>query len=163
VSEPDHSNDPIATPRIAAGVLFFDAEGRVLLVRPAYKPGWDLPGGYILPGEAPSRAAAREVAEELGIKPPIGRLLVHDWAPHPTEGDKALYIFDGGLLADEHRERIERDPAEIADYAFHDTELVANLTIPRLARRISAAVNASTEGSMLYLERGESADGLGNI
>jgi len=35
----------MATPRVAAGVLFRDAQGRVLLVKPTYKDGWDIPGG----------------------------------------------------------------------------------------------------------------------
>lgn len=34
-----------ARKRVAADVLIRDASGRVLLVNPTYKPGWDLPGG----------------------------------------------------------------------------------------------------------------------
>src|SRR2546427_4897446 len=59
---------PMATPRIAAGVLFRDPDGRVLLVKPTYKAGWDIPGGYVEPGESPKQAALREVREELGIE-----------------------------------------------------------------------------------------------
>lgn len=36
--------DQIATPRVAAGALSVDAAGRVLLVKPTYKRGWDIPG-----------------------------------------------------------------------------------------------------------------------
>ena len=53
----------VATPRVAAGVLFRDVEGRILLVKPSYKEGWDIPGGYVEPGESPKQAAAREVRE----------------------------------------------------------------------------------------------------
>jgi 8-oxo-dGTP diphosphatase len=150
------AGESFATPRAAAGVLFFDAENRILLVNPSYKPGWDLPGGYLQPGETPTQAAAREVHEELGIKPPIGALLVADWAPHPDEGDKVLFVFDGGELGDEYRERIELDPGEIAGYAFHDPELIGTLLIPRLARRVSAALTARSQAATLYLEHGES-------
>lgn len=151
--------DSFATPRAASGVLFFDAEGRILLVRPSYKSGWDLPGGYVEIGETPVQAAAREVHEELGIKPPIGALLVADWAPAAGEGDKILFVFDGGELAPEHRNRIELDPAEIAGYAFHDPELVDTLLIPRLARRVKAAIDARSQAAMLYLEHGETYRG----
>lgn len=42
---------------LAAGVLLFDEQDRVLLVDPTYKAGWEFPGGVVEPGEAPARAA----------------------------------------------------------------------------------------------------------
>lgn len=75
----------MATPRVAAGVLFRDDAGAVLLVKPTYKAGWDFPGGYVEPGESPKQDAQREVREELGFEADIGELLVVDWAPHPDE------------------------------------------------------------------------------
>jgi 8-oxo-dGTP diphosphatase len=86
----------MATPRVAAGALVRDPAGRVLLVRPTYKAGWDVPGGYVEPGETPSQACRRELDEEIGLRLRPGRLLVVDWAPHPEEGDKVLFVFDGG-------------------------------------------------------------------
>lgn len=159
MTETENSNEaenvePMAQARAAAGVLFFDEVGRVLLVRPSYKPGWDIPGGYLHPGETPSEAAAREVSEELGIKPPIGRLLVADWAPHPDEGDKILFVFDGGQLTREHIAQIQLEPAEIAEYAYHDPALIGQLLIPRLARRIAAATTVRASSQTVYLEHG---------
>ena len=37
--------DRFATPGVAAGVLCHDAAERVLLVKPTYKDGWEIPGG----------------------------------------------------------------------------------------------------------------------
>ena len=57
-----------ATPRVAAGALFFDDRGRVLLVHPTYKDTWDIPGGYVearrvsgrgLPSRTKPRSAER--------------------------------------------------------------------------------------------------------
>ncbi|MHC5652508.1 NUDIX domain-containing protein [Stappia sp.] len=52
--------------RIAA----HDDEGRLLLVRHTYLPGWYLPGGAVDPGESAPAAALRELKEETGL---IGR------------------------------------------------------------------------------------------
>ncbi|MGE7433977.1 NUDIX domain-containing protein [Kitasatospora sp. NPDC001175] len=150
------SAEAVAQPRVAAGVLFFNTSGHVLLVKPTYKEGWEIPGGYVHPGETPVEGATREVLEELGIKPPIGQLLVADWAPHPREGDKLLFVFDGGVLADDLREQIIPDATEIGDYAFHRADDLDSLLIPRLARRVHAAINARESSRTDYLEQGVS-------
>ncbi|MGN9840099.1 NUDIX domain-containing protein [Nonomuraea sp. H19] len=49
--------------------------------------------------EAPAAAAQRELKEELGLDPEIGRLLVVDWVPPHGPWDHSLmFIFDGGIL-----------------------------------------------------------------
>jgi 8-oxo-dGTP diphosphatase len=153
VSETEDT-EAVAQPRTVAGVLFFDADDRVLLVKPTYKQGWEIPGGYLHPGETPTQGTAREVKEELDIAPLIGRLLAADWAPHPTEGDKLLFVFDGGVLPAETLDKITVDGVEISEYAFHPAEQLDTLLIPRLARRIHAAINARRQGNSAYLEHG---------
>ena len=147
--------ESFARPRVAAGVLFFDEQDRVLLVVPSYKDYRDIPGGYLEHGETPTEAAAREVREELGISPSIGRLLVIDWAPNQIEGDKLLFLFDGGTLTAEYLDKIQLDPAEITRYEFHDVAQVHELTITRLARRIVQGQAARQDGSTRYLEHGQ--------
>nr|WSX52052.1 NUDIX hydrolase [Streptomyces sp. NBC_00974] len=145
----------MAHPRMASGALFFDERDRVLLLETTYKDYQDIPGGYVETGESPLQACAREVREELGIAPAIGRLLAVDWAPSPAEGDKVLYIFDGGTLGAELQGAIKLEAAEIKAYAYHSLESVDELTIPRLARRIRAATLARDEGRVGYLEHGQ--------
>lgn len=153
-------DDPVrrTRPFTAAGALFFDSTGRVMLVRPTYKTGWDIPGGYVERDESPLAACAREVREELGITPPIGRLLVIDWAPHPNEGDKVLYVFAGDELTPADLAAVRLDHSELAEYAFHTAEEATGILVPRLARRVVAAVRAHRDGLTLYLEHGQEPD-----
>ncbi|MFE3047670.1 NUDIX domain-containing protein [Streptomyces albidoflavus] len=153
MSESEHEAK-MAYPRMAAGALFFDDADRVLLVEPSYKDYRDIPGGYVERGESPLQACAREVHEELGINPVIGRLLVVDWAPNPGEGDKVLYLFDGGRLTAEECRHIELQADELRGYAFHDVGELPERTIPRLVRRITAGVEARAYGVTAYLEHG---------
>ncbi|MDT7789287.1 MAG: 8-oxo-dGTP diphosphatase, partial [Pseudonocardiales bacterium] len=92
----------------------------MLLLEPTYKNHWDIPGGYLEPGETPSEACRREIEEELGLQVDLGRLLVVDWAPSDTEGNKILFVFDGGVLGPDHLDRVRLAEAEIASLEFVD-------------------------------------------
>jgi 8-oxo-dGTP diphosphatase len=144
----------MARPRVAAGALFFDENGQVMLVKPTYKRGWEIPGGYVEPGETPIEACQREVLEELGLERRMERLLVVDWAPSEAEGDKILFVFDGGLLAPQDAQRIVVPADELRTCAFHPPEGLPEVLIDRLARRVTAAVEARKQGTVRYLEHG---------
>jgi ADP-ribose pyrophosphatase YjhB (NUDIX family) len=141
---------------VAAGALFVDDQGRVLLVRPTYKSYWDIPGGYVEPGETPSAACIRELDEELGIRPQIGDLLSVDWAPHPEEGDKVLFIFDGGTLTEQLLAEVNFRDGELDEYTFAAVGQLRELTVERLARRLEETLAARRAGAMAYLEHGRS-------
>jgi 8-oxo-dGTP pyrophosphatase MutT (NUDIX family) len=59
----------LASP-VAFGVsaIIDDKEGRILLVRQRYSPGWHFPGGGVDRGEPPADAAIRECREEVGLR-----------------------------------------------------------------------------------------------
>jgi 8-oxo-dGTP diphosphatase len=135
----------------AAGALITDPEGRVMVVKPNYKPGWGLPGGVCEQDESPHDACAREVQEELGLAIDVGRLLVVDW--EPPEGDRPnpviCLIFDGGVLASADGVRLQRE--ELDDYEFIDPAKSADYLPAAVAERIPAAVAARSTGATAYL------------
>ncbi|TDB98828.1 NUDIX hydrolase [Actinomadura sp. 7K534] len=151
---PEDPAASFARARAAAGVLFFDDQDRIMLVNPTYKNHLDVPGGYVERGETPHQAATREVAEELGIHPSIGRLLVTDWAPTDTEGDKILFLFDGGTLTPDQLKAIRLAPTELRGYAFYDIPHIHTHTVPRLARRLIHAYAAHHANTFRYIEHG---------
>ena len=144
----------MATARMAAGALIRDATSRVLLVRPTYKDGWDIPGGYVEPGESPAVACVRELLEEIGLARPIGQLLVIDWAPHPEEGDKLLFVFDGGTMTEAEVASLSLDGQEIAEAHLHEVSELPMLMPERLSRRLTLAVEAAQRGATAYAEHG---------
>jgi len=146
---------PVATPRVAAGALFFDDEGRVLLVRPSYKQHWDIPGGYVEPGESPHAACVREIEEELGLVTTVGPMLVVDWAPAEHEGDKLLFVFDAGSLTAEQERAIRFVDGELTEWRYVAAAALEEHGPPRLARRIRTAIMARNSSNPTYAEHGE--------
>jgi 8-oxo-dGTP diphosphatase len=136
---------------VAAGALITDPGGRVLLVKPNYRELWALPGGICERGEPPQEGCGRELAEELGLEIPVGRLLATDWSqPYGTDARPIMhFVFDGGQLADGAGIVIQE--AELDGFRFvSPAELDGYLPGYGLAR-IRAAVKARESGTAIFL------------
>ncbi|MEU9119010.1 NUDIX domain-containing protein [Streptomyces sp. NPDC048506] len=141
---------------LAAGVLLFDDQDRVLLVDPTYKAGWEFPGGVVERGEPPAHAGVREVAEELGIElPRAPRLLVLDWeAPQPPGFGGLRLLYDGGTLTDDRISKLLLPGSELRDWRFV-TEAEAERMLPPVRwNRLRWALRARERGCPLHLEAG---------
>jgi 8-oxo-dGTP diphosphatase len=137
----------------AAGALFTNRVGQVLLVKPNYRDHWSLPGGILEHGEPPHVGCRREVAEETGIDITPALLLVIDWAPPDGDRPKPVvhFVFDGGVLDDGVRIRLQAD--ELDDYRFVDPGDLDRYLPSFLSARVSAALRGRADGATVYLPR----------
>lgn len=117
----------------AQGVVI-DGEGRVLLVRHSYRPGWCFPGGGVERGETIETALSRELDEEAGIAleaPPELFALYSNERAFP--GDHiALYV-----IRHWRRLRIPEPNREIVAHGFHPISPPPGDCDPATARRLA--------------------------
>ena len=122
----------------AQGVVI-DGEGRILLVRHTYRPGWHFPGGGVERRETVEDALARELREETGVmlsgKPELFGVYANF---HVLPSDHvALYVVRSW-----ERPQIPAPSREIAEQGFF-----ANDALP-------AGLNESTAARMRELFEG---------
>jgi 8-oxo-dGTP pyrophosphatase MutT (NUDIX family) len=161
VLPPDQYVASLARKRMGATAFFRDGAGRVLIVNPVYKDPWELPGGAVEADESPHAACRREVAEELGLDRPPGRVLAVDWVPARTIGadqvllpDGVIVVYDGGVLSPGEVNEIVLVDGELAGFEFVTADEAAERVTPLLARRIAACLHACEAGTVATLENG---------
>jgi 8-oxo-dGTP diphosphatase len=122
---------------VVAGLVVDDA-GRVLVTQrradQALPLQWEFPGGKVEPGEAPTAALARELAEELGVDVEVGRIWEVLFHPYP-DFDLVMLVYRCRLAPDvvpccvEVEDLAWRPPGQLDDLPIlpADLPLVARL------------------------------------
>jgi len=139
---------------VAAAGLIRDGAGRVLVVKPNYRDHWTLPGGICEFSEAPHAGCARELAEELGLPLPVGRMLAVDWQlPLRIYGPQArpavFFVFDCGVLHSLSDVRLQEE--ELDDCQFADEADLAALLAETTVARVRAAIGSLSSGCAQYV------------
>lgn len=114
-------------------IVVHDADGRILLVRHTYAPGWLFPGGGVERGETAAEAARRELAEEAGIIAASPLTLFGLYANEENfPGDHvALFVLD-------HFEQQDRKTSlEIAEMGFFSPQGLPAGTTGGTLRRLA--------------------------
>ncbi|MGB0386543.1 MAG: NUDIX domain-containing protein [Ardenticatenaceae bacterium] len=143
--------------RMAAGCLFFDASGKLLIVKPTYKAGWEIPGGIIEKNESPREACVREVQEELGLAWGVGELLGVDYTSESDEYTESLqFIFLGDTLSEQNIVNIRLAEDELSEYRFVEPEQAVLWLNERAGRRVEKCLKYREGGRIVYLENGNS-------
>jgi len=141
---------------MGAGCLFFDEQNRVMLVKPTYKPDWEIPGGIVELNESPKQCCQREVREELGIEKDIGGLLVVDYNSQ-MEGrtESLMFIFNGGVLTASEIKSIQLPYDELSEIHFFTAEALPDELMSVLRNRVLMAVRQASKDICIYLENQE--------
>ena len=145
---------------VSAGALIFDRMGRLLIVKPAYKSGWTIPGGVMeADGETPWQACRREVREETGIDVRSGQLAGMDFRrPRPGKPGGVRFLFRCDALDDQDLAAIVIQPGEISAYQL----LALPAALPLLRGPIRRRVRAACSGrGLVYLEDGRPVPEVG--
>jgi 8-oxo-dGTP diphosphatase len=134
--------------------LIWNRKGRLLILNPTYKGGWNLPGGVVeADGETPWEACRRETLEECGLDVRRGRLVCVDFLrPRPGRPGGMRFVFDCGRLDDDVLAGIVLQQAEISQYRLARVETALRLLSGPVRRRVAAAVDQPRR--VHYLEDG---------
>ncbi|HST72926.1 NUDIX hydrolase [Kocuria sp.] len=139
--------DSLPTRRLAAEALIRDPQGRVLLVEPNYKSDWTVPGGTVEAGEDPRTGCFREVAEEVGLDLPPGRLLaVAHGVAMGIWGDSVSFVYDGGVIDADTPIAVQEE--ELLSHRWTAPEELDGYLRPGLARRLRLALAALEDGTV---------------
>ncbi len=140
--------------RMAAGALFRNALGEILLVKPTYRPDWLIPGGITEADESPRQGCAREAREEIGLEVVIGRLLCVEYLPREGPRTETVqWIFDGGVLNAAQIAAIVLQAGELSAHRFVTPGEALRLLNPTLGWRVTHALRVLAAGGDPYLER----------
>lgn len=111
------------------------SDGRVLLLRHSYIPGWHLPGGGVEPGETSEAAARRETEEETGFRVdgPMRLLGFYLHVNEATNRDHvAVYVARSFAET-----RSFRPNGEIAELGWFPFDALPATVDPGTARRVA--------------------------
>lgn len=128
---------------LGAQAVVIDGEGRVLLVRHGYRPGWFLPGGGVERGESVVRALERELGEEAGVAL-TGPAELHGLFANPQFAGDHIAVY---VVRAWRRTHVPKPNAEIAERDFFAPDALPAGTDPGTRRRVQEAIDGRAPGA----------------
>lgn len=143
----------LPTKRIAAGAIFLNEAGHVLLVNPTYKDEWETPGGVVEANESPLQGCIREVKEETGLEIRPERLLTVLYKPETDRSTESMVLlFAGGVLSDAEIRCIVLPDDELSEFRFIAAEKLGEFLHPQAAWQVGESVAIWGTEKTVYLD-----------
>jgi 8-oxo-dGTP pyrophosphatase MutT (NUDIX family) len=111
-----------------------DADGRILLIRHTYHPGWHFPGGGVERMETAEAALARELDEEAGVTLTGKAELFGIYANFRLFPNDHVAVY---VVRDWHQTHAPKPNYEIAEHAMFARDALPADINPPTARRIA--------------------------
>lgn len=121
--------------RVTLGVqaAITDKEGRILLVRHGYRPGWHFPGGGVERGETLRSALERELEEETGIALIENAALIGIYAHFDAFPGDHIVLYAANRW---QRLRVPTPNSEIAEQGFFHRDALPPGVVPQTRKRL---------------------------
>ena len=82
----------LAKRHTASGAFIFNEKNQLLILKPSYKDGWNLPGGVTDEFESPYKTIIRECKEETNLDIQIQQLVLIDYVREQIDGEQFDHV-----------------------------------------------------------------------
>ncbi len=134
----------LAKRHTASGAFIFSAQNQLLILKPSYKDGWNLPGGVSDQFESPYQTVIRECKEETNLDIHIKDLVLIDYSRKIIDDYEHDYIEFYFTATVKNLSEIQIDKEEIIDYKFVDITESQNYLTQNYHTRLTAFLNAKS-------------------
>ena len=132
----------LAKRHTASGAFIFNDQDQLLILKPSYKDGWNLPGGVTDEFESPYQTVIRECKEETNLNIEIQDLVLVDYIQEIIKDKKYDHVEFYFTVIVENISNIQIDNEEIIDYKFIDIKEAEDFLSPKYYQKLQAVLTA---------------------
>jgi len=146
--------------RVGGGVLIFNEQHQLLILKPNYRNTWLWPGGGWEPGESPQDVALRECEEEIGIRLTHLEPAFVNYIPPRSDGSKDVihFVYTTTPVNDGFFKTLVLQKSEIEDAMFVSIAEMDRYMKEYRVRALNTYLKHRVAGAMLYLQDGLLSD-----
>ena len=136
-------------PEAIVGGFIRNKKGELLFVSShKWKNMWSIPGGHVELGERLTDALRREIAEEVGLKVRVTKLLNVQEAIYPKSFVRKAHFIFFDYLCECESEKVKLDKVEIQDYKWVKPEAAMKLKMNEYTRHALELIVMGAEQSI---------------